>query len=215
MKKIIGSLFFVLTMLIANLALAAPDIYDLPVSQEGRAALIRDYTMKHYGEDIQTITPRAVVVHWTAQDTWKSTYHWFYNANFYQQPNELNVCSQFLVDRDGTIFRLCPETQLAKHTIGYNHAAIGIENVGGLDNKVEDLTPEQLKANVELIRYLKAKYPTIDYVFGHYQQDAARASGLYREQVEGYYSIKVDPGKKFMTALQKELSDDGFVFYEP
>ena len=202
-------------MLIANLALAAPDIYDLPVSQEGRAALIRDYTMKHYGEDIQTITPRAVVVHWTAQDTWKSTYHWFYNANFYQQPNELNVCSQFLVDRDGTIFRLCPETQLAKHTIGYNHAAIGIENVGGLDNKVEDLTPEQLKANVELIRYLKAKYPTIDYVFGHYQQDAARASGLYREQVEGYYSIKVDPGKKFMTALQKELSDDGFVFYEP
>jgi N-acetylmuramoyl-L-alanine amidase len=84
------------------------------------------------------------------------------------------LASQFMVDRDGTIYRLMPETALARHIIGYNWCAIGIENVGGANNKKEDLTPAQLKANIKLIRYLHAKYPTIQYVFGHYQQVTAQ-----------------------------------------
>lgn len=121
--------------------------------------------------------------------------------------------SQFLVGRDGTIWRLMPETKFARHAIGYNHCAIGIENVGGYNGN-EDLTEEQLAANIRLIRWLHAKYPTIEYVFGHYQQDAARASGLHIELVPDYYAAKPDPGKIFMRGLRAELECDGLKFFD-
>ena len=79
----------------------------------------------------------------------------------------------------------------------------------------EDLTPAQLRANVALIRYLQDKYPTIRSVWGHDQQTAAKASGLYKEQVQGYFHGKVDPGPKFMKGLQRKLKDTGLLFFKP
>ena len=79
-------------------------------------------------------------------------------------------------------------------------------------NGAEDLTYEQLVANIELIRYLHAKFP-IKYVFGHYQQVAAQMSGLYKENVDGYYSIKSDPGALFMRELRENLANEGLLFF--
>ncbi len=178
-----------------------------------RDELIDEYTLKHYGKLCREIVPQAVVVHWTAFGTLESVHKFFYAEEMPDDEGRLNVASQFIVDRDGTIWRLMPETKFARHAIGYNHCAIGIENVGGYDGR-EDLTVAQLVANVKLIRYLHAKYPTIEYVFGHYQQDAARASGLYLELVPDYYAIKPDPGKIFMGALRAALEKDGLTFYD-
>ena len=188
----------------------AIDIKDWPVEHtEVREKLIREYALEHYGQDMLEIIPRAVVVHWTVIDTAEATYNYFYGEK--NTKNTLNVCSQFVVDRDGTICRLAKETLLCRHAIGYNWCAIGIENVGGIDGE-EDLTQEQLWANIALIRYLHAKYPTIDWVFGHYQQNEAKVSGLYKENVEGYYSEKIDPGPQFMNALAEHLEGDGLNF---
>lgn len=190
---------------------AEPNIVEMPLPfSDYRDELTRQYTMNHYGFSTSTIDPRAVVVHWTAGSTWESAYNIFYDDLLWD--GEVNVSSQFIVDRDGTIYRLMPETKLARHAIGYNWCAIGIENVGGV-NGVEDLTAEQLQANIELIRYLHEKYPTIEYVFGHYQQVEARASGLYIELVPDYFAGKPDPGPIFMQALQDELSADGLKFF--
>ena len=178
-----------------------------------RDELIDEYTLKHYGKIYREIIPQAVVVHWTAMGTLESVWKFFYAEEMADDEGRLNVASQFLVDRDGTIWRLMPETKFARHAIGYNHCAIGIENVGGYDGR-EDLTAEQLAANVRLIKYLHEKYPTIKYVFGHYQQDAARASGLYIELVKDYYAIKPDPGKIFMRGLRAQLESDGLIFYD-
>lgn len=180
---------------------------------EHRNELIDEYTLRHYGKICREIIPQAVVVHWTAVGTLESNYRFFYAEEMEDTEGKLNVASQFLVGRDGTIWRLMPETKFARHIIGYNHCAIGIENVGGYNGQ-EDLTEEQLAANVRLIKYLHAKYPTIEYVFGHYQQEAARASGLYVELVEGYYAIKTDPGKIFMRGLRAQLESDGLIFYD-
>ncbi len=166
--------------------------------------------MTHYGSARTTIEPRAVVVHWTAWEGADSVIDFF--DRDVNEDGEVQVASHFLVDRDGTIFRLTPETRLNRHAIGYNWCAIGIENVGGVDGR-EDLTEDQLNANVGLIRYLHKKFPSIEYVFGHYQQDAARASGLHVELVEGYYAAKSDPGEKFMGALKAQLLDDGLKFF--
>ena len=191
----------------------APVIIDRPVRlTEYRRQLTREYAFRHYGEEFTEIVPQAVIVHWTESPETDGVYDYFYKE--VRKDGTLNVCSQFLVDRDGTIFRLTPETMLDRHAIGYNWCAIGIENVGGVDRK-EDLTPEQFQANVLLIRYLREKYPTVRYVWGHYQQKSAEKSGLYKESISGYYHAKVDPGPKFMKALQKNLKDTGLLFFKP
>ncbi len=178
-----------------------------------RDELIDEYTLKHYGMICREIVPQAVVVHWTAFGTLESVWKYFDAEEMPDDEGRLNVASQFIVDRDGTIWRLMPENKLARHAIGYNHCAIGIENVGGYGGR-EDLTEAQLAANVRLIRWLHEKYPTIKYIFGHYQQGKARASGLFIENVPNYYAIKTDPGKKFMRGLRTQLEGDGLVFFE-
>ena len=211
MKKFLMLAVLAQILLLTLSVSAAPKIIDKPLPwTERRDELTREYTLKHYGFSATEIIPRAIVVHWTAGHTWESAFKIFYDEKSWD--DEVNVASQFIVDRDGTIYRITPETKLARHAIGYNHCAIGIENVGGVDN-VEDLTVAQLNANVELIRYLREKYFTIEYVFGHYQQVEARASGLYIEHVPDYFAGKPDPGKLFMNLLQKILKDDGLKFF--
>ena len=169
----------------------APVIIDRPVRlTEYRKQLTREYAFLHYGEEFTEIVPQAVIVHWTESPETDGVYDYFYKE--VRKDGTLNVCSQFLVDRGGTIFRLTPETMLDRHAIGYNWCAIGIENVGG-----------------------REKYPTVRYVWGHYQQKSAEKSGLYKESVSGYYHAKVDPGPKFMKALQKNLKDTGLLFFKP
>ena len=112
----------------------APVIMDRPVRlTEYRKQLTREYAFRHYGEEFTEIVPQAVVVHWTESPEADGVYEYFYKEA--RADGTLNVCSQFLVDRDGTIFRLTPETMLDRHAIGYNWCAIGIENVGGVDKK--------------------------------------------------------------------------------
>ncbi|MBQ8919487.1 MAG: N-acetylmuramoyl-L-alanine amidase [Acidaminococcaceae bacterium] len=210
---VLCGMFFLLKTSAVIAQNAVPIIIDKPVRlTELRQQLMREYALLHYGQEQTEIVPQAVIVHWTASPEWESVYRYFYKEN--RSDGTLNVCSQFLVDRDGTVFRLTPETMLDRHAIGYNWCAIGIENVGGVDNK-EDLTAAQLQANQALIRYLKEKYPTIRYMWGHYQQVEARESGLYKEAVEGYFNPKVDPGPKFMRALQQKLKDTGLLFFKP
>ena len=207
----------ILFMIISFLILLMPpcsaiSIIDKYIAwSENRERLIEEYAQLHYGKSETRIIPQAVVVHWTVSETWQQAYDWFYNEAM--SDGTLNVASQFIVDRDGTIYRLSEETALNRHIIGYNWCAIGIENVGGINGR-EDLTEAQLAANIELIKYLHEKYPTIKYVFGHYQQDAARISGLYIENVADYYSIKIDPGPKFMRGLREALREDNLMFFD-
>ena len=213
MKKIFLTLCAALILSVNSFALAQepPFLDNFITWTENRDRLVEEYTLRHYGQIYHQIVPRAVVVHWTAMGTLESNRN-FFNGE-YRDDGTLNVASQFLVGRDGTVWRLMPETNFARHIIGYNHCAIGIENVGGYNNN-EDLTEAQLEANVRLIKYLHEKYPTIKYVFGHYQQVEARVSGLYVEKVAGYYSIKSDPGPTFMRGLREQLEGDGLIFFE-
>lgn len=215
MKKFLFLIVFA-QILIFNLASAESlKIIDKPIKwTENRERLTQEYSLEHYGFSATSIVPQAVVVHWTAIGSCESTYKYFYNEEFTSgiDKGTLNVASHFLVDKDGTIYRLTPETALNRHAIGYNWCAIGIENVGGVDGK-EDLTAAQLQANINLIRYLHEKYPTIEYIFGHYQQVEARASGLFIENVPDYFAGKPDPGKIFIQLLKDYLEGDGLKFF--
>ena len=195
---------------------AGPRIVDRPVPfGERRQQLTRDYIRSQYGLEVAdiTIVPRVIVLHWTASDRFDVSYDTFVPDTLGGRPDllqagPLNVGIQFLVAMDGTIYRLMPETWMARHTIGLNYEAIGVENVGGA-RSVDNLTDTQLEANIELVRYLKKKYPTIEYLIGHHEYTRFEGTPLWRERDASYRTSKVDPGERFMSAVRAAVVDLG------
>jgi N-acetyl-anhydromuramyl-L-alanine amidase AmpD len=186
-------------------------IFDKPITWNAeREQLSLNYLKERHGltQTTATIKPQMLVVHWTAISNIEVTFDVFNPITLGGRADltgasNLNVSSQFLIDRDGTIFRLLPETTFARHVIGLNYLAIGIENIGSDDMP---LTKAQLDANEKLIRYLKRKYP-IDYVIGHHEYQRFQKTELWKETDPNYRTVKSDPGDSFMIRLRKNLTD--------
>jgi N-acetyl-anhydromuramyl-L-alanine amidase AmpD len=172
--------------------------------EQKRIALTRQYQLTHYGINSKSINiePKMIVLHWTCIPSLENTFRIFNKTTLPFErrdklPGDLNVSSHFIVDRDGTIYQLMPETWMARHVIGLNHYAIGIENIGGVDGK-DDLTNEQARANAFLVCYLKKKYPGIDHVIGHNEYLNYKKSALWLEKNSNYQTDKTDPGPVFL-----------------
>ncbi len=188
-------------------------IIDKPITyDEERKELSLEYMAARYGleKEQATIEPKMIVVHWTAIPSLEKSFEAFKDSRLpgsrddITNASTLNVSAQFLVDQDGTIYRLLPETTMARHVIGLNHCAIGIENVGGTIDK--PLTKKQLKSNRKLVSYLKDKYPEIDYLIGHYEYTLFEGHPLWLELDANYRTEKTDPGESFMRDLRDASS---------
>lgn len=208
MKPLISVLLVSLLLLTS----CGPKIIQSPiVFDQQRKELSLEYMKSHYGmvQSQPTIVPRMVVVHWTVIPTYEKTFEVFDKSLLPSHrtaiagASSLNVSSQYVIDRDGTIHQLMPDTLMARHVIGLNHCAIGIENIGG---PKAPLTKAQLKANTKLIKHLKKKYP-IDYVIGHYEYTLFESTDLWKEKDEGYRTQKTDPGEQFMKDLRANLKE--------
>ena len=177
------------------------------VFNEERIQLTLEYLSDRYGleQESPTIKPKIIVLHWTVIPTLQKSFDAFNKPtlpNWRPDINNvsgLNVSSQFLVDQDGTIYSLMPETTMARHVIGLNHCAIGIENVGGAEDM--PLTQEQIDANIWLVEYLANKYD-IDYLIGHYEYTYFEGHELWLEKDDGYRTQKTDPGKEFLNTVK-------------
>lgn len=190
-------------------------LYDWPIEfPADRVDLSREYARQHYGiesGDI-TITPRMVVLHWTAINNLADSFQAFDPVTLPASRGDIAVAGQvnvsihFLVDRDGTVYQLMPETWMARHCIGLNYVSIGVENVGG-ENGEDDLTDAQIQANISLVRRLVRRYPTIDYLIGHYENEAFVGHPLWMEQDPTYRTEKTDPGIRFMTEVRSGVAD--------
>lgn len=190
-------------------------IIDRPILfDEERKALTLQYLSERYGLDQSepTINPKMIVLHWTVIPTFEASFETFNPVALPNRPDikaasALNVSAQFLVDRDGTIYRLLPETTMARHVIGLNHCAIGIENVGGTGDL--PLTEAQVESNIWLVNYLSEKYE-IDYLIGHYEYTLFEGHELWLEKDEGYRTIKDDPGVDFMDKVRAAAQEQNF-----
>lgn len=210
--KIKSVLIVVLIILSANSFAQTFRTFNKPVVfDEERKRLSIEYLRDRHGiiQDSATIEPKMIVLHWTAIPTLEESFDVMNPAVLpgarkgIAGASSLNVAAQFLVDRDGTIFRQLPETAFARHVIGLNYCAIGVENVGGNN---APLTEEQLKANVELIRYLKKKY-NIEYVIGHHEYKSFIGHPLFKETDPNYLTVKSDPGDEFMKKVREQIKD--------
>lgn len=176
-----------------------------------RINLSLDYLKSHYNmvQNSPTISPKIIVLHYTAGGTIETNYKYFNRThlesarNTLKKQSTLNVSSQFIVDRDGTVYQLMEPNLFARHTIGLNYCAIGIENIG---SKSQPLTEKQVLANAQLVRYLTKKYK-IEYLIGHSEYGAFRGSKLWKETDPNYFTVKEDPGKDFMKKVRLLVTD--------
>ncbi|MGB1198387.1 MAG: N-acetylmuramoyl-L-alanine amidase [Thalassotalea sp.] len=184
-----------------------PIIYN-----DKREELSLEYLSTRYNMKMEKakITPKMVVVHWTAIPSLQGSFNAFNEPMLpsfrdkISSASQLNVSAHYLVDRDGTIYQLLPNTTFARHVIGLNHSAIGIENVG--NGSSLPLTTEQLAANVALIKHLSEEYP-IEYVIGHYEYRHFANHPLWKEVNPNYLTVKTDPGEKFIREIRLSLSE--------
>jgi len=214
MKKILLSLTALLVMTSASAS--ELKIIDKPIDfGQERIDMTKEYIKTHYGFDVEhiDIEPKIIVLHWTADMSFKKSFErlkpqrLFSDRKDIVKASALNVSAHFLIKRDGTIYRLMPETWMARHVIGLNYNTIGVENVGGKGNKKDDLTKAQLKSNIALVRYLKEKYPTIDMMIGHHEYRELEGTERWLEMDDGYRTEKSDPGDAFMAKVRKAVAD--------
>lgn len=207
-------ILFVVTALLASCAPPKGIVDKSLIFDEQRKALTLEYLKDHYDleQETPTIIPKMIVLHWTVIPTFEKSFETFNPSTLPGRPDlqaasALNVSSQFMVDRDGTIYRLLPETIMARHVIGLNHCAIGVENIGGTNDL--PLTKAQVKANIWLVDYLANKYD-IEYVIGHYEYTNFEGHELWLEKDDGYRTEKTDPGEDFMTKVRKATNQHNF-----
>ncbi len=214
MFKILLPLSFSVTLLSSVYAQPVIRIIDkLIVFDEQRKKLSLEYLEKRYHihQATASIKPLMIVLHWTAIPTLEQSFNTMNPAVLpgarreLASSSSLNVAAHFLIDRDGTIYRQLPDTAFARHVIGLNYCAIGVENVGS-DKAL--LTKEQLKANEDLIRYLVQKYP-IKYLIGHYEYKKFIGDPLWKEVDPDYLTAKIDPGVEFMKEIRIRIADLG------
>lgn len=188
------------------------NIINKPINySEERVRLSLEYLKEHHGlaQKTPTIVPKMIVLHYTAGGNVESNFKYFNKThlenarNTLKKQSTLNVSSQFIIDRDGTVYQLMEPNQFARHTIGLNYCAIGIENIG---SKKEPLTDKQVSANAQLIRYLTQKYK-IEYLIGHSEYGIFRNSKLWKESDPNYFTGKEDPGKDFMNKVRLQTAD--------
>ena len=201
------------TILLAISILNAQEIIQTPIIfSENRVELTKDYIRSHYDLDVKDIkiTPKIVLIHHTAINSFEESLKRFIPEELPSLRSDIsnagavNVSAHFMVESDGTIHQLMPLDYMGRHVIGLNYSSIGIENVGGAGG-ADNLTDEQLKANVFLINYLKNKFDTIEYLVGHYEYRCFEDHKLWLELDDSYRTKKNDPHPNFMESLAKKI----------
>ena len=208
----------ILLLLLINLLIfkaLSQKIIDRPIIYDSLRKVLSLQYLKERHSLIQTeptLSPKMIVSHWTAIPTLEGSFNAFNSVTLQDrkeliEASPLNVSIHFLVDRDGVIYRLMPEKLMARHVIGLNWCALGIENVG--DGNKFPLTEAQLRANIFIVKYLKKKYKTIEYLIGHHEYTLFQNTPLWKETDPNYRTGKTDPGDEFMDKLRKGVKKLG------
>jgi N-acetylmuramoyl-L-alanine amidase len=141
------------------------------------------YSKRHYGvAGYKLVKPRVIVEHVTVTDSVQATYNTFASDVADPELHELpNVCSHFVVGKDGRVYQLVLLSIRCRHTVGLNDRAFGIEHVGQTDADILNNT-RQLTASLRLTAWLRCRYKIgVRNVIGH---NESLSSKYHHENVE-------------------------------
>lgn len=162
---------------------AAPDWQHWPIPfGPKRKHEMADYSERHYGEHTWRLRrPRVIVEHVAVAGTAAAIFDTFAPDRRDPELGELpNVCSHFVVNSSGRIFRLVNLRTRCRHTVGLNWTAIGIEHTGYRDADVLG-NRRQMRASLRLTRYLRCRFRIrVRNVIGHAE---SLTSPFHRERV--------------------------------
>lgn len=131
---------------------------------KARKRQMANYSNRHYGKRAWRLrNPAVIVLHYTATPTYGPVFNAF-AANAPSLGERPGVCSQYVIDKDGTIHQLTRLYVRCRHTIGLNHRAIGIEMVQqalpgkhASDRAILERR-KQIRAATRLTAWLKQRY---------------------------------------------------------
>lgn len=196
------------------------DRYEKKINPVYRKAMSA-YNLRHYRINTSKLRkPRVIIVHATFVATLAESLAYFRPNLLNKMRMEIsnggsvNIGTHFIVDRRGRIYTVIPLEYCARHAVGLNYTAIGIENVA-LKNK--DLTKAQLNSNNLLIAYLKSLYPDLPYLIGHHEyNDKKMPHYPLIKTIDKQYQPwdKIDPGNDFMRKLRFQLKQDKVYFMQ-
>jgi hypothetical protein len=190
-------------------AAAKPSITADPISYGGaRKAQMAAYSRRHYGQREWRLTdPKVIVLHFTATDSYDSVWSSF-DSNAPNLGERPGVCSQYVIEQDGTIDELVSPGIRCRHTIGLNQVAIGIEMVQSTgrgshwaDQQILGRR-KQIGSALRLVRWLQVRYaiPT-DEVIGHSMANDDR----YFKDLEGWTNDHTDWLKRDIKEFRHRL----------
>ena len=135
----------------------------IPYGRE-RKRQMAAYSERHYGHRKWELTnPKVIVLHFTATETYQPVWNHF-ASNSPNRGEYPGVCTQFVVDKDGTIYKTVRTTVRCRHAIGLNHRSLGIEMVQETGQGSEWATQQilnrrrQVRAAVRLAGYLQQRF---------------------------------------------------------
>jgi hypothetical protein len=138
------------------------EVNDKPiVFDDLRTKLTQDYVKKHYKISLKQIdfSPEMLVLHRSKTanlvDFFESRRKSILpgTQEFEDDENaDVNMSTHYVIDRNGAIYSLMKDFQIARHSVGLDRHAIGITLVGTAS---DDLSDTQVVAAAMLARYLK------------------------------------------------------------
>lgn len=159
-----------------------PVAWDPIPFPESRVAEMRRYSVRHYGlHRARLIDPKVVVIHWTANTSYRATWNTFASdAPDPELRERPGTCAHFVIDQRGKVHQLVPLKWMCRHTVGLNWTAIGIEHVGTSDGALLG-NRRQMDASIRLVRWLRGRYRIkLEDVIGHAE---SLSSPYHRERV--------------------------------
>jgi N-acetylmuramoyl-L-alanine amidase len=160
-----------------------PKIFNWPIPYgPKRKRDMAGYSKRHYGQfEWRLKRVEHIVQHYAVTDSAQAIYNTFAPNRPDVEYGELpGVCSHYVINDAGRIFRLVGLGTRCRHAVGLNYLSVGIEHTGHSDAEVMG-NARQLRASLRLSRWLRCRFELkARRVIGH---NESLSSPFYRELV--------------------------------
>lgn len=134
---------------------------------------IKEVELKFRNGMVERQKTELIVIHHTASKT-DLTVQEIHQLHLNQSENWKGIGYHYYINKKGIIYRGRPEKYSGSHALDYNSVSIGICLSGNFEE--EDPNINQITSLIELLHYLRIKYPNAE-ILGHRDLNATACPG--------------------------------------
>ena len=134
---------------------------------------IKEVELKFRNGMVERTTTELIVIHHTASKT-DLTVQEIHQLHLNQGENWKGIGYHYYINKKGIIYRGRPEKYSGSHALDYNSISIGVCLSGNFEE--EEPNVNQITSLIELLHYLRTKYPNVEIV-GHKDLNATACPG--------------------------------------